>query len=335
MKKFFANAVLVAATVLVMAGFFEIACRTVADTGVQYDIEMWKYATAIKRIAADPAVGHEHTPGTTARLMGHHVAINSLGLRNAEVAPEKPAGTTRILMLGDSIVFGWGVAQDKTMSVELARDLAAGGFGPAEVINTGVGNYNTAMEVAYFLKSGAALAPDIVVLNYFINDAEPTPSYSPVPWYARHFYAYAVVGGAWDIFKRTLLGGPEWKTYYTDLYQDGRPGWIAAQENIRRLAVYCREHGIRLVMTNIPELHEVRPYPFARVSAQLAGIAKAEGIEYLDLLPAVEAEPAPSLWVTVPDPHPNAKAHALMARRLADYFLLNRSGPREGTQPPP
>ena len=217
MKKLFANILLLLGTVLVMAGMFEVACRTVADTGVQYDIEMWKYATAIKGIATDPIIGHEHTPGTAARLMGHDVTINSLGLRNAEIAVKKPEGTTRILMLGDSIVFGWG----------------------------------------------------------------------PVPWYARRFYAYAVVGGAWDIFKRTLLGGPEWRTYYTDLYKDGRPGWAAAQENIGRLAAYCREHGIRLVMTNIP------------------------------------------------DPHPNAKAHALMARSLADYFLLNRSPRGEGTQPPP
>lgn len=325
MKKFFANVAVLAVTVLVMAGLFEIACRTVANTGLQYDIEMWKYATAIKRIAADPARGHEHTPGTAAHLMGHDVTISGQGLRNREVAAAKPADTTRIMMLGDSIVFGWGVAQDKTMSVELERDLAAGGFGPVEVINTGVGNYNTAMETAYFLGAGAALQPDIVVLNYFVNDAEPTPTYKPVPWYAKRFYAYAVSGGAWDIFKRTLLGGPEWKAYYADLYKEGQPGWAAAQDNIRRLAAYCQERGIRLVLTSIPELRELAPYPFAAVNARLADLAKAEGIEYLDFLPALAAEPPASLWVTVPDPHPNAKAHALMARALADYFLLNRA----------
>lgn len=327
MKKFLVNAAVLLVTVAVMAGVFEIACRTVADTGMQYDIEMWKYATRIKRIAADPAVGHEHTPGAAAHLMGSDVAINSLGLRGREITADKPEGVTRIMMLGDSIVFGWGVAQDKTMPVALEQDLKDGGFGPAEVINTGVGNYNTAMEVASFLTSGAALHPDVVVLNYFINDAEPTPTYAPVPWYARHFYAYAVSGGAWDIFKRTLLGGPAWQEYYAALYRDGQPGWRAAQDNIRRLAAYCRGHGIRLILTNIPELRELKAYPFADVNAKLEGLAKAEGIEYVDFLPAVAGEPPASLWVTAPDPHPNAKAHALMARRLADYFLVNRTPP--------
>lgn len=327
MKKVLANTALLAVTVLLMAAMFEVACRTVANTGLQYDIEMWKYATAIKRIAADPAVGHEHTPGTSAHLMGHDVAINARGWRNREVAADKPAGVTRIMMLGDSIVFGWGVAQDQTMSAKLERDLAEGGFGPAEVINTGVGNYNTAMETAAFLAAGAGLKPDIVVLNYFINDAEPTPTYIPVPWYAKRFYAYAVSGGAWDIFKRRLLGGPEWKAYYVALYARDQPGWAAARDSIRRLAAYCRDHGIRLVITNIPELRELNPYPFTAVNADLAALAKSEGVEYLDFLPALAGEPPASLWVTVPDPHPNAKAHALMARALADYFLLNRAPP--------
>jgi lysophospholipase L1-like esterase len=335
LKKLLGNIALFFISILVMAALFEVACRTVVNTGLQYDLEMWKYAVGLKRIAADPAVGHEHVPGSAARLMRSDVNINSGGLRNREVTLEKPAGTARIMMLGDSIVFGWGVDQDKTMSVDLEKDLSAGGFGLAEVINTGVGNYNTAMEVAYFLKSGAAYHPDTVVLNYFINDAEPTPTYQPVPWYARRFYAYAVSGGAWDIFKRSLLGGPEWHKYYADLYRDGQPGWMAAQDNIRRLAAYCRENGIRLVMTNIPELHQLSPYPFVDVNAKLAAIAAAEGIEYVDLLPAVTGEAPDSLWVTAPDPHPNAKAHALMARRLADYFLVNRQPSGEAVETPP
>ena len=121
MKKLLGNTALVLVSVLVMAAAFEIACRTVVNTGLQYDIEMWKYAVVLKRIAADPAVGHEHIPGTSAHLMRSDVTINGGGLRNREVAPEKPAGATRIMMLGDSIVFGWGVDQDKTMSADLDR----------------------------------------------------------------------------------------------------------------------------------------------------------------------------------------------------------------------
>jgi len=323
MRRWLGNFLLALVSLALMVGVFEVLCRTVVNTGTEYHIEMWKYATTLKRIAADPAMGHEHVPGASARLMDADVTINSRGLRNREVASPKPAGTRRILMLGDSIVFGWGVAQDATLSPVLERHLTDGGQGPVEVINTGVGNYNTAMETAYFFRDGISYEPDVVVLNYFINDAEPTPTYGAVPWIARHSYVYAVLGGAWDGLKRQILGGEDWRTYYARLYDAGAPGWTAAQSAIARLALYCREHNIRLIITDIPELRELKDYPFVAVDEALRKIAADNGVELLNLRPAVEKEDPKALWVTVPDPHPNARAQALMARSLADYLLQN------------
>lgn len=313
-----------------MALAFEVACRTVVDTGMQYHIEMWKYAVALKRISANPAIGHEHVPGGKAQLMGAAVTINGQGLRNAETGP-KPQGARRILMLGDSVTFGWGVGQNETLPVRLAEELVRRGQ-PSEVINTGVGNYNTAMEVAWFRERGLGYGPDIVVLNYFINDAEPTPIYRDVPWFARHSYAYAVLGGAWDAFKRRFGDAPQdWRSYYAGLYADGAPGWRKTQDEIGALAALCRERGIRLVVAHIPELRELRPYAFADVESKVEAVAAANGIEYVDLLPAVAGEPPASLWVTAPDPHPNAKAHVLLAQGLADYLAQQPQPPAPPT----
>ncbi len=328
MKRWFGNLVALLLSAVLMAALFEVVCRTVLNTGTQYHLEMWKYAVGLKRISANPDIGHEHVPGGRARLMDADVVINSRGLRDREVDAAKPAGTTRILMLGDSIVFGWGVRQDETLPVYLERDLKAAGQEQVQVINTGVGNYNTAMEVAYFLEHGVSYTPDIVVLNYFINDAEPTPVYSDVPWLARHLYSYAVLGGAWDGFKRRISGEEQdWRSYYAGLYAAGAPGWDKSQASIARLAAYCREHGIRLIMSNIPELRELKDYPFKDVQAKLEALASANGIEYVDLLPAVQAEDPKSLWVTVPDPHPNKLAQELLAERLAGYLADHPSAP--------
>ncbi len=328
MKRWLGNFLALVLSALFMAGLFEVACRTVINSGTQYHIEMWKYAVALKRLSSNPDIGHEHVPSSHARLMDADVAINSQGLRNREVAITKPEGAKRILMLGDSILFGWGVRQEETLSVQLESALKATGQDNIEVINTGVGNYNTAMETAYFLDRGVAYTPDIVVLNYFINDAEPTPTYTDVPWLARHSYAYAVLGGAWDGFKRRLAGtAQDWRSYYAGLYADGAPGWAKAQTNIAALAEYCHANGIRLILANIPELRELKDYPFMDVQAKVEAVAAANGIEYLDLRPAVVAEDPASLWVTVPDPHPNGKAQALMAQKLAAYLTSNPTGP--------
>jgi len=49
---------------------------------------------------------------------------NSFGLRSPEVAVPKPAGTFRILSLGDSRTFGWGLADEATYSRRLERLLS-------------------------------------------------------------------------------------------------------------------------------------------------------------------------------------------------------------------
>lgn len=327
MNRWFGNFLALAVSVFVMAAAFEAACRTLIDSGRQYHLEMWKYAVALKRISENPEIGHEHVPGGRARLMGADVVINARGLRDRDVDAVKAAGTKRILMLGDSITFGWGVAQNETLPARLEVEMKDLGQGPVEVINTGVGNYNTAMEVAAFVEHGLSYSPDIVVLNYFINDAEPTPIYRDVPWLARHSYAYAVLGGAWDGFKRRLAGEQDWRAYYAGLYSEAAPGWQNAEERIGELAAICRTRGIRLIISNIPELRELAPYPFADVALKLRAAAAANGIEYVDLLPAVEAEKPESLWVTAPDPHPNARAHALMARHLAAYLREHPAAP--------
>ncbi|MCB2108318.1 MAG: SGNH/GDSL hydrolase family protein [Rhodobacteraceae bacterium] len=307
-----------AIVVVVMAGAFELACRTVLDTGTQYHIEMWKYAVEAKQVAADPAIGHENKPNARAHLMNTDVAINSTGDRNGEVSTPKPPGTFRIAMLGDSLTFGWGVEQADTFTEIVERDLYAKGYANVETVNLGVGNYNTSMEVTAFLKRVDRLQPDFVVLNYFINDAEPTPRYSPLPWYARTFYAYPIVGGAWDALKRAVLGSPDWKDYYAALYKPGAAGWQQTQAAIKRLADQCRARGIPLVMVNLPELRELAPYPFTEVNRMVEAAAQDAGVAYIDMLPVLANEQPSTLWVTVPDPHPNAKAHALIGHALAD-----------------
>jgi lysophospholipase L1-like esterase len=320
-KKYVINGFLVLAATILMAVFFEVMCRTLLNSGTQYHVEMWKYALELKRIAEDPEIGHEHEPGTSARLMGVDVAINAAGLRNSEVEFAKPSDITRVLMLGDSITFGWGVPFEKTMSRVLERKLNDRSQQSYEVINTGVGNYNTAMEASYFFHRGKVFEPDIVVLNYFINDAELTPKYESANWIARHSYAYAIVGGAWDGLKRRVLGEADWRDYYKSLYADGAPGWRLAQKNIARLADYCRANGVRFIIAHIPELRELADYPFTDVTNKLESAAASHHVEFVDLLPAVIGQDPAYLWVSEPDPHPNARAHEYMGRYLVDYLM--------------
>ena len=69
------NVLVLLVTVAIAWTGAEIYVAKVIDDGMQFDLEMWRYAKYIKRQSASPAIGHEHTPNTRAHLMGADVAI--------------------------------------------------------------------------------------------------------------------------------------------------------------------------------------------------------------------------------------------------------------------
>ncbi|MBI5162507.1 MAG: SGNH/GDSL hydrolase family protein [Magnetospirillum sp.] len=315
MKRLLFSLMSVLLVALVVFVGMELALRIALARSMDFDIEMWKYAGEAKQVAANPAIGHEHRPGAHAFLMGADVAINSRKLRDREdIGYDKPAGVKRVLMLGDSLAFGWGVDFADTTS-KLAEGLLRADNMAVEVINTGVGNYNTAMEVATYFDEGLKYQPDVVVLNYFINDAEPTPKRNLNFW-LRWSYAYVWLKGRLDVAGRLFFGGQSWQDYYGGLYAADAPGFRTADESIRRLAEACRTNGTPLVIAHYPELHNLKAYPFAQVSDWLARTAAETGAIYVDLLPAVRDESEETLWVTPADPHPNAKANRLFAAAI-------------------
>jgi hypothetical protein len=149
MKRFAFPLVLATICCVFVAGVLELTVRFVFDDGMQFDLEMWKYAVEIKTVSDDPLIGHLHAPNRHARLMGVDFATNSQGWRDREFAVGRSAGVTRIVMLGDSFTAGWGAPYEDTFSKQLERLYNDKGI-KAEVINTGVGNWNTVQEVEFF-----------------------------------------------------------------------------------------------------------------------------------------------------------------------------------------
>jgi lysophospholipase L1-like esterase len=302
---------------LVFSGFLaEFTVRIYVDDGMHYDLEMWKYAREIKRVSSVPGLGHEHKPSSSGVFMGAPVSINSAGLRDREYG-EKSQQAVRILMLGDSLTFGWGVQSNDTPAKLIESKLNKATKVPYkfEVINSGVGNYNTAQEVTYFLERGHSFEPDVVVLNYFINDAEPMPR-KKGNFLSNYSYAAVVGLGAYDSLYRSYFGGADWKEYYRGLYGEDAPGWADAKTAIGELAKYCHERNIKLMLVNYPELHSLKDYPFNAISSALRDVSENNKIPFLDLLPSVKDMHPGSLWVSDTDAHPNADANDLFSEQI-------------------
>jgi lysophospholipase L1-like esterase len=314
------NTLLLVGAVGVCLLLAEVVFRQFIDDGQLYELEMWKYARDVKVRDMRPDVGHRHRPDRNAQLMGVKVRTNSFGFRGPEIGETATSGVVRIAFVGDSTTLGWGVAEQETFAHQVIDRLVRQGR-KVEGYNLGIGNYNTAQELALFRESSARLRPDIIVLTYFINDAEPMPDYPMQNWLNMNSATWIVMSYRIDSLLRQFGELPDWKKYYRDLYRADAQGWQKTQEAIKQFASAARELDSALIVFNIPELRELKPYPFADVTDKVRAVVEGEDVTFVNLLPGVEGLDPSSLWVTVPDPHPNGRANAAFARQMTEEIL--------------
>jgi len=98
------------------------------------------------------------------------VRTNALGLRGAALQPAKPAGSLRILVLGDSFAFGFGVEDYETFPARLEVLLNQRLERPIEVLNAGVPGWNAAHYLLFLRERGLELDPDLVLVALMEND---------------------------------------------------------------------------------------------------------------------------------------------------------------------
>ncbi|HEU4597610.1 MAG TPA: SGNH/GDSL hydrolase family protein [Pyrinomonadaceae bacterium] len=102
-----------------------------------------------------------------------YVRINSEGLRDGEHSKQKPAGTVRVAVLGDSYAEALQVEQEEafwSLMEERLRTCAAFGGRRVEVINFGVSGYGTAQELFTLRERVWDYSPDIVLLAVTTNN---------------------------------------------------------------------------------------------------------------------------------------------------------------------
>src|SRR5579864_7681749 len=322
------NIVVLAFAILLGCAAMEVALRVIFANSLDFSMEMWKYAVKLKRPVANPDLSFAHAPNRSAFLMGVPVSINSAGLRDREFSLEKAPGVFRIMMLGDSTTFGWGVRQEDTAAKFLERKLNAhlpAGYDKVEVLNAGVGNYDTVQEVTYYETRGRAFHPDLVVLVFFINDPEPVPVEKKGLLIDRS-YLIAFATNRIDGVMRHIGARPDWKTYYASLYDDDRPGFQDCKRALISLAASTRSHNAKLLVAILPELHQISggSYPFKAAHQKIKDEMTAEKVPVFELIDGLKDHgPEETLWVTPLDDHPNAKANDLISDELKVWILRN------------
>lgn len=94
------------------------------------------------------------------------IEINSKGIRDKSYDYKKPEGIKRIVVLGDSFTWGYGV-EEKNIFTEILEDEL---FKNIQVINMGVSGYGSDQELLFLEEEGIMYNPDLVVVAFYVGN---------------------------------------------------------------------------------------------------------------------------------------------------------------------
>ena len=154
----------------------------VSDALVAQDPEVLRQVVA--RLAGEgetPVDSHPDSDLGRIQLAGHRgerwgveIAINQLGLREREIELPKPSGVLRVVLLGDSYIFGWRVAAEERLGVALERWLNEGATEGVRVecLHIGVPSWTFRNQAVFLRRLLTPLDPDLVLQVSLPNDIE-------------------------------------------------------------------------------------------------------------------------------------------------------------------
>jgi len=271
--------------ILICSVFIVLFC---AEIIMRFSWEMggWVKSPMYRR-SFNPYLRYELVPGAKTK----NISINSDGFRGPEYPTTKPAGTFRIIMLGDSETFSYMLAQNETLAVQLENLLNKNS--PSihyEVFNFGVEGYSTFQEMEMLKTKGLKYNPDLIILNYVLNDPEPGEYYFEKTFFMRHsalvrYFSCRIKKAMIKKERKKLNIKSEIDHYY---YYHQPKYFIPVKNTILEMSQIARNQGNKLVVVVFPtssvmvkDFKENYPY---RALHELIKSIKSDNLIFVDLL---------------------------------------------------
>jgi lysophospholipase L1-like esterase len=274
--------------------------------------------------------------------------INSSGFRGAEVPRQKEPGEFRILVLGDSITWADYLPEKQTYVRRMERYLRR--LAPdrkIRAINGGVGDIGLTEEVAILEERGLAIHPDLVVVEFYLNDSRPPWGFaaelSGRGFLRRHSlladkaYTYIKLQGwlresgeranAWrhgaesldwahdpDAFRRLATEARfDWGAAWEP------DSWAVIKDRLGRLKALAAEHHFQVAIVAFPVRYQVyAQFLDDEPQRQMGALTSAAGFRYFDLLPTLREHQDVDQFFD--QCHPRAGANDLIGRSIAEFL---------------
>ena len=285
----------------------------------------------------------------SAELGGTPFRTNRFGVRGQEIRIEPRRD--RILVLGDSVVFGLAVSDEETFPVMLQRELAALGRTNVDAINAGVPGYNIAAEAALFHVLAPVLKPREVLIGVSLNDFGEAPRLNALGvltqrpaaespgWLARNSEFYLALDWGWRAWRSGSLShlfadeSEEQQVIEAldALVEHGHRKFysgpkLARWERVRRSLIKARDSvrslNLPLTVVIFPEAYQFASPHFRVPQEHWLALTNELGIRAIDLWPVFNTAMEQGAGNLFRDnQHPNAAGLAVAARAVARQMV--------------
>lgn len=318
------NLVVIIVSSFAIFAIIEFTLRLFDPIGIEYFVEVRRYFAPMEN---NDNYAYIHRPGYTDVLQGVEVEINSHGFRGPEFNINK-YNKTRILVLGDSVVFGWGVPQSDIFALQL-QNILKNLRNDIEVIPAGVGSWNTRSEYEYLKVKGISFEPNIIVHLITSNDIYPKKiGHTEISKEELFKEQYSSKYEILSKFKRNVIN----RSYFLSLIQYylkrrliinnqikanySSPLWKDTELALNGIVELCKKRKIIYVPFLYGTYKSIHMDP---VMKMYSDYFKKNDIEYIYMLD--ERIFDKQFTNTVVDSHPNAEGHSLIAERIFTHLV--------------
>jgi len=260
------------------------------------------------------------------RWYQRHVVYNNFFKRDRDFKAEKPDGTIRIGMLGDSITFGQGIAnpEDRFSNI-LQKKLQESGIN-AETYNLGVPGLDSHEEIKVYDEL-SHLNFDVIVWQYYLNDIQPADKGEPAKIISQGTYTNDLARWLnensaffdflyWRFSSKYSTTFAQLDTHYLSMYAD-ESILKSHEEELSKFIKEIKEQNKQVVVIIFPFIELIGPnYPASEIHSKLQSYFKSQDVKTIDLLDDLRNSNWQDLVASKFDTHPNEKVHNLAAKRL-------------------
>lgn len=345
--------------VLLLEFFVRFQFRDEVDTTRLRKIVSSTRISSFTRPSDNKDIVYEFIPNIRVRWKGVTIASSADGCCRVSArsldSHQYDPGSFKLAIIGDSTAFGWRVEYEETYAYLLKEKLEKELGRRVELHNYSLPGYNSHQLLAVFEERVASWRPDLTILHYDHNDADPIlekpPNYIP-PEYGDNILHSALlkfivrrIRYQYNKNLSTVVGSAGKRNgldkVYRNYYYDG-PQYRQHLNNLDKLANIARIKDIPIVcfiFNTFEELHDNinNDKMYVLLHKPLVPKLRAMGYYVIDSYPSSQEvfrqrrwTDWRATWFSENDAHPNKLGHIIIANMIfanlpSEILKYNRS----------